>query len=251
MKVLWNPWIIKDNTLIKNENNFEMAIDLNDFADYIIPENSEVYVCKNSDFFDNKANNWRNDIWNMIKERYNVMFYLYSNNLSNINEKLPDDWNEGYDNVVISLVTNTDNLDEKIDELLNAKALNKNLVISPLDKEVIIKQNLKNEDIQLIQVEGDTTENKSCDFDWIKSLQQQCKSFDISFEFLSTGNIFVMNGKQYKIKKEKQESQAKLANINHISKTKKIAFNKKEVCNKCKKIILCNLNNPKCNLVVK
>ena len=57
---------------------------------------------------------------------------------------------------------------------------------------------------------------RPCNFDWIKSLSLQCKSYNNRFVFLNTGTRFVKDGKIYHLPDHQLQSRMALkAGVNH------------------------------------
>ena len=241
MHIQWNPWYIENNKIIIDEEHFEDPINFNELAEDIIPDNSKVDVCNKYNFFSNNNVEINNKIWNIIKERKNVLFYIYVTDINSI--KFPDDWGDGYQNVVINYSTSSDNINEKIKNFNDVNALNKILYINPIEQKINIQENIQ--DIQCIQVSGG---NNPCDFNWVKELQEFCKQKDLNFEFISTGKYLIMNGKTYNIPEDKQRQQALMANINLQSNFNLIKTGKKKACNTCKRLPFCKKDINICKL---
>ena len=87
---LWNPWhgchkksagclncymfrrdaqFNKDSTIVSKTKDYSLAVIRNKKGEYKLKSNSNVYVCMTSDFFIEEADEWRKEIWKMIRER--------------------------------------------------------------------------------------------------------------------------------------------------------------------------------------
>ncbi len=74
-----------------------------------------VYVCFSSDFFIEEADEWRKECWKMIKERSDLLFLFLTKRIDRFYDCIPEDWNDGYDNVVICCtIENQKNADYKL-----------------------------------------------------------------------------------------------------------------------------------------
>ena len=60
-----------------------------------------VYLCFSTDFLLEEADCWRPDCWRMIKEREDCHFLFLTKRISRLQNSLPPDWQDGYDNVTI------------------------------------------------------------------------------------------------------------------------------------------------------
>jgi len=96
--VLWSPWHgchkcspgclncyvyfldsihKKDSSIVtKSKTNFNLPLKKDRKGQYKIPANSEVATCFTSDFFIQEADEWREDAWNIIKQRQDVTFLI-------------------------------------------------------------------------------------------------------------------------------------------------------------------------------
>ena len=71
-----------------------------------------VYLCFQSDFLIKEADKWRNECFRMIKERQDCKFLFLTKRIERFKEIIPDDWNDGYDNVIVCCtVENQKNVD--------------------------------------------------------------------------------------------------------------------------------------------
>ena len=60
---------------------------------------------------------------------------------------------------------------------------------------------------------------RPCDFDWVRSLREECESRNITFCFMETGTVFIKDGKQYILNgKRLQTSQALKSGMNYQGK---------------------------------
>ena len=60
------------------------------------------YLCFQSDFLIEEADEWRNEVFKMIKERSDCQFLFLTKRIDRFLKCIPDDWNDGYDNVIVS-----------------------------------------------------------------------------------------------------------------------------------------------------
>ena len=96
--------------------------------------------------------------------------------------------------------------------LLEIKAKKKYIFASPLLEYIDFKPYLKDGQISLISVSGESYENaRPCNFEWVKQIYKDCKNSKVNFDFHQTGSNFIKNGKNYKIKHHEEYSQAKKA----------------------------------------
>jgi hypothetical protein len=66
--------------------------------------------------------------------------------------------------------------------------------------------------------------SRPCDFDWVKTLRDECVSRNITFCFMETGTVFIKDGKKYRINsKQMQNLQAHKSGMTYQGK--EIHFN--------------------------
>lgn len=213
----------KDASVItKSKTNFNLPLKKDKNGNYKIPTGTEVATCFTSDFFIEEADGWRSDAWKIIKERKDLNFLICTKRIERFNSCIPDDWQDGYDNVIIAVTTeNQEKVDLRLPILLNIKAKHKYIFISPILEEVNIEPYLKNNDIELVSVSGESYENaRECNFEWICKIKDQCDKNNVKFDFHQTGSNFIMNGKRYIIDHHKEYSQAKKG-MEYLEKLKK------------------------------
>jgi protein gp37 len=58
-----------------------------------------VFSCSMSDFFHVKADEWREEAWDVIRQTPNLVYFLLTKRPSRILQHLPDDWGDGWPNV--------------------------------------------------------------------------------------------------------------------------------------------------------
>ena len=131
---------------------------------------------------------------------------------------IPDDWNEGYENVVVCCtIENQKNADYKLEIFNKLPIKHKCITAQPLLEKINIEEYL--DDIELVVVGGESDYNaRPLDYDWVLDIREQCIRKNVSFEFRQCGTFFVKDGKQYKMKTKDLCSQAKKAGINFKSR---------------------------------
>ena len=234
-KLLWNPWHgchkcspgclncyvyyldskrqIDTSKITKSKTNFNLPIKKDKKGNYKIPSKSELAVCFTSDFFLEEADIWREEVWEIIKQRPDINFLICTKRIERFNDCIPKDWEEGYDNVTIAVTCeNQEKTKIRMPILLEIKAKKKNIFASPLLEYIDFKPYLKEGKINLISVSGESYENaRPCNFEWVKQIYKDCKNCKVDFNFHQTGSNFIKNGKTYKIKHKDEYSQAKKA----------------------------------------
>lgn len=176
-----------------------------------------VYTCFSTDFLIEEADEWRYECWQMIKERKDCTFLFLTKRIDRFMECVPDDWNGGYDNVIVCCtVENQKNADYKLAIFKNLPIKHRCITAQPLLEQINIEQYL--DDIELVVVGGESDYRaRVLDYSWVLNIREQCIRKNVSFEFRQCGTHFIKDGKQYKIQTKDLCSQAKKAGIDFKS----------------------------------
>lgn len=150
----------------------------------------------------------------MMKERSDCLFYFFTKRIDRLAELLPEDWGDGYDNVLVGCtVENQDRADFRLPIFKALPIKHKSVIIAPLLEKIDISAYL-DESIEEVSVGGESGYNaRPCNYDWILDIRRQCVEKNVPFRFHQTGANFIKDGKIYRIKRAFQRSQARKANI--------------------------------------
>ena len=173
-----------------------------------------VYLGFSTDFLIEEADEWRNECWKMIKERQDCTFLFLTKRIDRFKSCIPDDWGDGYENVVVCCtVENQKNADERLSILKELPIKHKCITAQPLLEKINVEPYLDN--INLVVVGGESDYYaRPFDYDWVLDIREQCIRKNVSFEFRQCGTHFIKNGKQYKLQTKDLISQARKAGIN-------------------------------------
>ena len=172
-----------------------------------------VYTCFSTDFLIEEADSWRTECWRMIKERQDCTFLFLTKRIERFMESIPDDWNNGYDNVVVCCtIENQKNADKKLSVFQTLPIKHKCITAQPLLEKIHIEQYLN--DVELVVVGGESDYNaRPFDYSWALDIREQCIRKNVSFESRQCGSYFIKDGKIYKLQTKDLCSQARKANI--------------------------------------
>ncbi len=236
--ITWNPWhgctkispgckycyVYRQDEMYKNPvassrcrktSTFDLPVKLKRDGSYKVPSGSFVYTCFTSDFLLKDADEWRTECWRMIKKRSDCWFYFFTKRIDRLESLLPDDWGDGYENVLIGCtVENQDRADYRLPIFKKLPVKYKSIIAAPLLEGINIAKYL-DDTIDEVSVGGESGFNaRPCCYDWILDIRQQCIEKNVPFRFHQTGANFVKDGRCYRIRREFQHSQADKANIN-------------------------------------
>ena len=96
----------KDPTIVRKTQSFKLPVRRLRTGKhkglYKIPSGSHIYTCFSSDFFHKDADAWRDEMWDMIRERSDCTFFMITKRPERILDHLPAAWDGGWDHVSVS-----------------------------------------------------------------------------------------------------------------------------------------------------
>ena len=210
----------RDGSVIYKTQNFYYPISRNRRGDYVVPSGATLSVCMSSDFFLEEADEWRAEAWEMMRQRSDVKFFIITKRVHRIKDALPADWGDGYENVEINITCeNQKRADERLPILLELPMKHKGVAVSPFISEVNLDKYLKSGQIELVSCGGENYDGaRPCDYEWVRSLHDQCVANGVTFCFFETGTNFIKDGKLYHMpSKPLQSKMAHKSGMNYDS----------------------------------
>ncbi|MBE6753800.1 MAG: DUF5131 family protein [Ruminococcaceae bacterium] len=182
---------------------------------WLIPSGELVYTCFTSDFLLDAADQWREEAWEMMRQRSDLRFLFITKRIDRFARCLPRDWGDGWNNVIICCtVENQDRTDYRLPIFLEAPIKHRHIVCEPLLERIELRRYLGGW-IEGLVAGGESGQNaRVCDYSWILDLREQCIERGVPFRFKQTGARFRKEGRLYHIERRLQHSQARKANIN-------------------------------------
>jgi protein gp37 len=235
---IWNPWRgchrcsegclhcyihkgdakrgIDTNEIVKTKD-FDKPIRKKKNGDYSMKAGFS-YLCFQSDFFLEDADSWRMDCWKMIKERQDITFLFLTKRILRFYDCIPEDWNEGYPNVMIyCTIENQAMADLKLPFFQKLPIRYKGITLQPLLTPVTITPFLSG--IQEVVVGGESDyAGRPMDYDWVLSIRKECITQNVSFTFRQCSTNFIKDKKMYHLPTRELMAQARKANINYLRK---------------------------------
>ena len=236
--VFWNPWhgctkispgckycyVYRQDKMYGSSKSSSEAVKNRDFGlpmrrsrngSYKIPAGSLVLTCLTSDFLLKEADEWREEAWEMIRNRPDCTFLFFTKRIDRFSEIMPYDWGDGYENVMIACsVENQAMADYRLPIFKSLPIRHRIIAAAPLIEKIDISAYL-DKDIAEVDASGESGDDaRICDYEWIVDIRRQCVEKDVPFFFHSTGAKLLKDGKLYRIKRKYQLSQAEKAGIN-------------------------------------
>ena len=203
-----------DTNIVKKTKQFDDPIVKNTNGDYKMKSGQLVYVCFQTDFLLEDADIWRDECWKMIRERTDLNFLFLTKRIERFRDCIPNDWEEGYDNVIIGCTIENQRLaDHRLAIFSNLPIKHKYIICQPLLEEIDIERYLS--EIELVIVGGESDKNgRNLKYNWVLKIREHCIKKRISFEFRQCSTHFIKDGKEYNIETKDLCRLAKKAGIN-------------------------------------
>lgn len=184
---------------------------------YKVKSGEMLRVCMTSDFFLEDADPWRPEAWDIIARRRDVKFFLLTKRPERIESCLPPDWGQGWENVMMNVTAeNQRRADERLPILLSLPCKHRGVMCAPFIGPVSLRKYLETGLIEQVLADGENyAGDRPLDFDWVKTLRQECVENRGTFAFLGTGRRFIKDGRLYRI--EGSETQSRQAYLSGMS----------------------------------
>lgn len=247
-----------DTSVVTRTANFDLPLHRDRHGNFKLKPGMHLYVGLSTDFFVEEADAWRNEAWSIMRQRPDIAFLILTKRAGRIGECLPDDWGGGYENVMLSVTCeNQRHADERLPILLDIPAKHKGFMAAPLIGAIDSAKYLASGQIDMVLCGGENYGgSRPCHYDWVKSLSDQCTAYDVTFNFIETGSVFVKGQKIYRIpSKQIQSNQAYISGLSHYNGKPKFNLAKpsgnlfeetpyspffRETCGSCGSRMMCN-----------
>ncbi|RLP10715.1 DUF5131 family protein [Propionibacterium australiense] len=186
-------------------------------GDFKIPPGYCLRVNMTSDTFLEEADPWRDEMWDIIRRRPDVVFYVLTKRVDRIMDHLPADWGDGYENVDLNISCENQRVfDMRWPLFEKVPARHKGFNLAPLLGPIDIAPALASGQIENVFAGGESFGGtRPCNHAWVKQISDDCRRYGVNFTFNSTGSVFVMDGKRYRIRKAIQAEQAYKSGLSH------------------------------------
>ena len=87
-----------DSTKVRKTKDFDLALRKNKKGEYVLKD-EEVYLCMTSDFFVAEADEWRKEIFTMIKMRKDLHFHIITKRIERFDLNILKD--DPFDNITL------------------------------------------------------------------------------------------------------------------------------------------------------
>ena len=240
---IWNPWhgchkisagckhcyVFREDaaygtdiptTQVRKTSSFYLPVKRDRKKNWKFPSGTEFGLCFTSDLLIEEADEWRHEIWDMIRIRDDCSFYFFTKRIDRLEKFLPTDWGNGWDHVAIGCtVENQDRADFRLPIFLSLPIKHRLIIVAPMIEQIDIREYLDPCMVESVSAGGESGKYaRPLDFNWILNLRNQCIETNVSFNFHQTGSFIIKDGKQFHIPRPFQHSQAHKAKVDFRSR---------------------------------
>lgn len=201
---------------VHKTSSFNLPLRRDRYHNWKYPSGSEFALCFTSDFLIEEADEWRSQIWEIIRVRSDCRFFFFTKRIERLGPLLPSFWEEIADNVLVGCtVESQDRADYRMPIFMSLPLRHRLVVVAPMLEQIDLTPWLDPDAIEEVSAGGESGKYaRPLDFDWVVDLQQQCVAHKVPFNFHQTGTHLIKDGRQYTIPRELQHTQAKKAGLN-------------------------------------
>ena len=185
------------------------------------PAGTEFALCFTSDFLIEEADTWREDIWEIIRQRTDCRFFFFTKRIERLAQCMPTDWGDGYEHVAIGCtVENQSRADFRMPIFLSLPIRHRIVIVAPMLERIDLTPYLNSDLIEEVSVGGESGKYaRPLNYEWVTDMQSQCIAASVPFSFHQTGSFLIKGGKQYYIPRDLQHSQARKAGLDTAPRT--------------------------------
>ena len=212
----------KSGADIYRTNKFNYPLQRDRYGNYKIKSGELIRVCMTSDFFLPEADQWRDEAWDIMHQRPDIIFYLLTKRPEQVANCLPDDFGDGWENIWFNVTCENQQMaDKRLPYLKELPFRHKGVMCAPLIGPVSLLPYLSEGFIEQVICGGENyAGSRPCNYDWVLALHDECRKTNVSFSFIEIGSNFVKDGRHYRLgsSKQKQAEQAFKAGLNFVGR---------------------------------
>ena len=177
------------------------------------PAGTEFGLCFTYDLLVEEAAGWREEIWEIIRQRNDCRFVFFTKRIERLEQCLPSDWGDGYDHVAVGCtVENQRRVESRLPVVLSTPIRHRLIIVAPMLERVDLSRYLDPALVESVSAGGESGKYaRALDYEWVVDLSRQCREAQVPFRFHQTGSYLIKDGRTYHIPREHQHSQARKA----------------------------------------
>jgi len=163
------------SSLCRKTQAYDLPLKKKKDGSYKIAPGSVVFTCFSSDFLLKDADAWRSDCWHMIRARQVCCFYFFTKRIERFMDCIPEDWGDGYDNVLVGCTCeNQDRADFRLPIFNSLPIRHKSIILGPMLSSIDLRPYL-NDSIEEVSCSGESGWNvRPLNYDWVLDVRTQC-----------------------------------------------------------------------------
>jgi len=179
----------KDPAIVRRSmpSTFRLPLKQKRTGEHAIPSGWKIFVCSWSDFFHEWADAWRDDAWEIMRTRRDVVYQLVTKRPERILDHLPADWGEGWPHVWVgTTVEDQERAKQRLPILSRIPAAVRWVSYEPALGPIKWGQHLKK--LDWIVCGGESgPQARPMHPDWARSTRDECQAAGVSFFFKQWG----------------------------------------------------------------
>lgn len=136
-----------------------------------------IFTCSLTDFFIEEIDSYRDEAWDIIRKRKDLIFQILTKRPERIRECLPDDWGDGWDNVWLGTSIGSRAGLHRLEQLVKIPANTRFLSIEPLHERIDMSHfDIEVTGIDWVIIGGESGHKtgkykyRPCELKWIEDL---------------------------------------------------------------------------------
>lgn len=244
MRNIWNPWhgckrcspgcehcymyfldakrgVAEESSVCRRTQNFDYPLRKYRNGQYKLKSGERLSVNMTSDTFLEDADSWRDEMWDIVRQRPDLIFWFLTKRPERILDHLPKDWGDGWDHVSLNVTCENQKMfDKRFPILETIPAKHKGLCLAPLIGPIDVTPACKSGWIDEISVGGENYDNpRPIMHDWVVDISNTCKKYGTNFCWYESGTRVIKDGCLYEIPyKSLQSKTAFFAGLNNFVK---------------------------------
>jgi protein gp37 len=152
-----------------------------------------VFASSLSDFFEDneKINDVRKKAWDIIRKTENLTWLILTKRPENIKKFLPDDWGDGWDNVMLGCSVGQDSHVKLAEALIEVPAKGRFISAEPLIGYPDLYYVLRTGKIHWVIVGGESGQKKDArafNIQWARRIKKDCEEYNVKFFMKQLGS---------------------------------------------------------------
>lgn len=158
-----------------------------------------VFTCSWSDWFHPAADPWRADAWRIVRETPHLTYQILTKRPELIEERLPPDWGDGYENVWLGVSVENSRFTWRVDLLRDVPAAIRFVSAEPLLGSLFneggLRRPLDLTGVHWLIAGGESgPRSRPMSLEWARELAGACDAHGVAFFMKQLGTVLARSG---------------------------------------------------------